>query len=251
MVRSSGSSAERGGEDHHCPNHGHAADPTPARRAQPVWTSSRRTVWRSASEPPSCRRTRGSTNGRQRRRTWPVSRTSMRALTLSGASPPRSRLSISPTGPGTSAGRSPRDCANGWHRRAPSSATPKSCSWMSPPPARIPSPPVTSTTLDQLSRDGVTIFLTTHRLEEAERLCDRVAILNRTLQAIGTPRELRDRLFTRSLRVRTREPLSEPHDLRRMCRCRELERARTGLLPAHRRRPGGRGARRRARTGRS
>lgn len=64
--------------------------------------------------------------------------------------------------------------------------------------------------VDQLSDAGVTIFLTTHRLEEAERLCDRVAILNRTLQAIGTPRDLRDRLFTRSLRVRTREPLSDP-----------------------------------------
>lgn len=64
--------------------------------------------------------------------------------------------------------------------------------------------------VDQLSRDGVTIFLTTHRLEEAERLCDRVAILNQTLQAIGTPHELRDRLFTRSLRVRTREPLNDP-----------------------------------------
>jgi ABC-2 type transport system ATP-binding protein len=32
----------------------------------------------------------------------------------------------------------------------------------------------------QLGRSGVTIFLTTHRLEEAERLCDRVAILNTT-----------------------------------------------------------------------
>jgi ABC-2 type transport system ATP-binding protein len=29
----------------------------------------------------------------------------------------------------------------------------------------------------------VTIFLTTHRLEEAERLCDRVAILNTTLRS--------------------------------------------------------------------
>ncbi len=45
---------------------------------------------------------------------------------------------------------------------------------------------------------GVTIFLTTHRLEEAERLCHRVAILNTTLRLIGRPDELRQRLFTRS-----------------------------------------------------
>jgi ABC-2 type transport system ATP-binding protein len=57
---------------------------------------------------------------------------------------------------------------------------------------------------------GVTIFLTTHRLDEAERLCDRVAILNRTLQMIGRPDELRQRLFTRSLEVRTVVPLAEP-----------------------------------------
>jgi len=47
----------------------------------------------------------------------------------------------------------------------------------------------------ELRRSGVTIFLTTHRLEEAERLCDRVAILNTTLRTIGRPAELRDRLF--------------------------------------------------------
>ena len=56
----------------------------------------------------------------------------------------------------------------------------------------------------------MTIFLTTHRLEEAERLCDRVAILNRTLRTIGRPDELRDRLFTKALAVRTRTPLAEP-----------------------------------------
>jgi ABC-2 type transport system ATP-binding protein len=38
---------------------------------------------------------------------------------------------------------------------------------------------------------GVTIFLTTHRLEEAERLCDRVAILNTTIRLVGRPDELR------------------------------------------------------------
>jgi ABC-2 type transport system ATP-binding protein len=61
-----------------------------------------------------------------------------------------------------------------------------------------------------LGRSGVTIFLTTHRLEEAERLCDRVAILNTTLRTIGRPKELRDQLFAKTLTVRTRAPLAEP-----------------------------------------
>ena len=61
-----------------------------------------------------------------------------------------------------------------------------------------------------LGRGGVTIFLTTHRLEEAERLCDRVAILNTTLRTIGRPDELRERLFARALAVRTLAPLPDP-----------------------------------------
>jgi ABC-2 type transport system ATP-binding protein len=61
-----------------------------------------------------------------------------------------------------------------------------------------------------LGRSGVTIFLTTHRLEEAERLCDRVAILNTTLRTIGRPAELRDRLFAKALTVRTLAPLPDP-----------------------------------------
>jgi ABC-2 type transport system ATP-binding protein len=61
-----------------------------------------------------------------------------------------------------------------------------------------------------LRNSGVTIFLTTHRLEEAERLCDRVAILNTTLRTIGRPDELRDRLFAKSLMVRTLTPLTDP-----------------------------------------
>ncbi len=61
-----------------------------------------------------------------------------------------------------------------------------------------------------LRQRGVTIFLTTHRLEEAERLCDRVAILSTTLRMIGRPDELREQLFARTLTVRTLVPLPEP-----------------------------------------
>ncbi len=64
--------------------------------------------------------------------------------------------------------------------------------------------------LIELRERGVTIFLTTHRLEEAEKLCHRVAILNRTLQLIGRPDELREQLFSRTLEVRTRAQLEEP-----------------------------------------
>jgi ABC-2 type transport system ATP-binding protein len=61
-----------------------------------------------------------------------------------------------------------------------------------------------------LSRSGVTIFLTTHRLEEAERLCDRVAILNTTLRTIGRPTQLRERLFAKTLTIRTLGALPDP-----------------------------------------
>jgi ABC-2 type transport system ATP-binding protein len=64
--------------------------------------------------------------------------------------------------------------------------------------------------IDDLRQRGVTIFLTTHRLEEAERLCDRVAILNTTLRTIGSPAELRDQLFAKTLTVTTLIPLPEP-----------------------------------------
>src|SRR5271169_1014220 len=40
-----------------------------------------------------------------------------------------------------------------------------------------------------LRQQGVTIFLTTHRLDEAEKLCDRVAFLNTTLRVIGRPED--------------------------------------------------------------
>jgi ABC-2 type transport system ATP-binding protein len=64
--------------------------------------------------------------------------------------------------------------------------------------------------IGSLRERGVTIFLTTHRLEEAERLCDRVAILNTTLRLIGQPDDLRKQLFSRSLDIRLRAPVGDP-----------------------------------------
>jgi ABC-2 type transport system ATP-binding protein len=61
-----------------------------------------------------------------------------------------------------------------------------------------------------LRERGVTVFLTTHRLDEAERLCDRVAIMNTSLRTTGTPDELRRTLFTRSLAIALAAPLQYP-----------------------------------------
>jgi ABC-2 type transport system ATP-binding protein len=64
-----------------------------------------------------------------------------------------------------------------------------------------------------LRREGVTIFLTTHRLDEAEKLCDRVAILNTTLRTVGRPADLRAQLFKTALLVRTRAPVEDPEGI--------------------------------------
>ena len=41
-----------------------------------------------------------------------------------------------------------------------------------------------------LKKEKKTIFLNTHNLDEAQRLCDRIGILNTKLMAVGTPEEL-------------------------------------------------------------
>lgn len=47
--------------------------------------------------------------------------------------------------------------------------------------------------ISKLSAQGVTIFLTTHYMEEADRLSDRVAIIDRgKIAALGTPMELKE-----------------------------------------------------------
>ncbi len=53
----------------------------------------------------------------------------------------------------------------------------------------------------ELKKEKRTIFLNTHLLDEAEKICDRVAILNTRLIAIGTPQELRRQLSGRKIKV--------------------------------------------------
>ncbi len=42
----------------------------------------------------------------------------------------------------------------------------------------------------ELRKEKKTIFLNTHNLDEAQRICDRIGILNTKLMALGTPEEL-------------------------------------------------------------
>jgi ABC-2 type transport system ATP-binding protein len=53
----------------------------------------------------------------------------------------------------------------------------------------------------ELKKEKRTIFLNTHLLDEAEKICDHVAILKTSLIAIGTPQELRRKLSGRKVKV--------------------------------------------------
>lgn len=79
--------------------------------------------------------------------------------------------------------------------------------------------------IEQLRSEGRTVLLTTHYIEEAERLCDRVAIVDRgQVVALGTPRELiqRSSQGTR-LEVRVEKPLvlEQTRQIETVLECRE------------------------------
>lgn len=58
--------------------------------------------------------------------------------------------------------------------------------------------------LEEMKAEGATIFLTTHNMEEADRLCDRVGILNQgSLVAEGSPQELKLRYAQDRIRILT------------------------------------------------
>ncbi len=65
--------------------------------------------------------------------------------------------------------------------------------------------------IEELKRGKKTVLLTTHYIEEAERLCDRVAIVDHgRVIAEGTPRELKQKSAgTTRIEVRLARPLSD------------------------------------------
>lgn len=65
--------------------------------------------------------------------------------------------------------------------------------------------------ITELKEDNRTILITTHYIEEAERLCDRVAIVDAgKVIELGTPREIQERVLGNSLvEVTTAKPLPD------------------------------------------
>jgi ABC-2 type transport system ATP-binding protein len=66
--------------------------------------------------------------------------------------------------------------------------------------------------ISNLKGQGRTIILCTHNLNEAQSLCDRVAIIRTTALRIGTPRELQQSLYGRQVEIRIANPLHDPGD---------------------------------------
>ena len=66
--------------------------------------------------------------------------------------------------------------------------------------------------IEELRREQRTILLTTHYIEEAEKLCDRVAIMDEgRIVALGSPRELQDKnLGQSSIEIRCSRRLDPP-----------------------------------------
>jgi len=58
-----------------------------------------------------------------------------------------------------------------------------------------------------LKKEGRTIFLNTHNLDEASRLCDRIGVMRTSLLAVGTPDELTGMFWGKTTVVRMRQVL--------------------------------------------
>lgn len=54
----------------------------------------------------------------------------------------------------------------------------------------------------ELKKEGRTIFICTHNLDEADRLCDRIGIFKGRLLSVDAPMRLKDSLYGREIKVR-------------------------------------------------
>jgi len=64
------------------------------------------------------------------------------------------------------------------------------------------------TFISELRKEGRTIFLCTHNLDEADRLCDRICVFRSEVLVVDTPANLRSSLFGRKIvfHLKTRKP---------------------------------------------
>jgi ABC-2 type transport system ATP-binding protein len=58
--------------------------------------------------------------------------------------------------------------------------------------------------IEELRGQGRTIFLCTHNLDEADRLCDRIGVIQQRLIRVDTPARLRQSLYGRGVSIRLR-----------------------------------------------
>jgi ABC-2 type transport system ATP-binding protein len=66
--------------------------------------------------------------------------------------------------------------------------------------------------IEELKTEGRTIFLCTHNLDEADRLCDRVGVFKQRLLTVDSPSRMRNALFGRTVEFRLRRVEPEMAD---------------------------------------
>jgi len=59
--------------------------------------------------------------------------------------------------------------------------------------------------IEELRKEGRTIFLTTHNLDEADRLCDRIGVFKSHMLVVDSPENLRMQLFGRKVVIHLRQ----------------------------------------------
>jgi ABC-2 type transport system ATP-binding protein len=63
--------------------------------------------------------------------------------------------------------------------------------------------------IEELRKEGRTIFLCTHNLDEADRLCDRIGVFKTHLLVVDTPEQLRNQLFGRKVVIHLKSATEE------------------------------------------